>query len=42
MSEYDEPVLEYQNIIHGYYNVKLKNGDGFQDEVKKITLYFYN
>ena len=35
MSEYDEPVLDYQKINHGYYIVKLKKDDGLQDEVKK-------
>ena len=37
MSEYDERVLVYQKTIHGNYIVKLKDGDGLQNEVKKVN-----
>ena len=37
MSEYDERVLDYQKILHGNYIVKLKDDEGFEDEVKKVN-----
>ena len=37
MTEYDERVLEYQKINYGYYNVKMKDDEGLQDEVKKAN-----
>ena len=37
MTEYDEKVLDYQKINHGIYIVKLKDDEGFEDEVKKIN-----
>ena len=37
MTEYDERVLEYQKIDYGNFIVKLKNDEGFQDEVKKVN-----
>ena len=37
MTEYDERVLDYQKINHGNYIVKLKDGDGLEDEVKKVN-----
>ena len=37
MVEYDERVLDYQKINHGNYVVKLKDGSGLEDEVKKVN-----
>ena len=34
MTEYDERVLDYQNINHGNYIVKMKDDEGLEDEVK--------
>ena len=42
MTEYDERVLDYQKINYGNYNVKMKDDEGLQDEVKKLGLYHYN
>ena len=36
-TEYDERVLDYQKINYGKYIVKLKDDEGFQDEVKKVN-----
>ena len=41
MTEFDERVLDYQNINHGTYIVKLKDDDGLEDHVEKSTLYHY-
>ena len=41
-TEYDERVLDYQKIKYGIYNVKMKDDEGLEDEVKKPTLYHYN
>ena len=38
LTEYDERVLDYQNIIYGKYIVKIKDDVGLQDEIKKLTL----
>ena len=37
MIEYDERVLDYQNINHGNYIVKMKDDEGLEDEVKKVN-----
>ena len=37
MTEYDERVLDYQNINHGIYIVKMKDDEGLEDEVKKAN-----
>ena len=37
MTEYDERVLDYQKITYGHYIVKLKDDEGLQDEVKKVS-----
>ena len=37
MTEYDERVLDYQQIKHGNYIVKLKDDDGLEYEVKKLN-----
>ena len=37
MTEYDERVLDYRKNNHGNYNVKLKDDEGIDDEVKKIN-----
>ena len=37
MTEYDERVLDYQKINYVTYIVKLKDEEGLQDEVKKVT-----
>ena len=39
MTEYDERVLDYQKINHGNYIVKMKDDEGLEDEVKKLSLY---
>ena len=36
MTEYDEPVLDYQENNHGNYIVKIKDDEGLLDEVKKL------
>ena len=36
-TEYDERVLDYQNIIHGNYIVKMKDDEGLDDELKKAN-----
>ena len=38
MTEDDERVLDYQKINYGNYIVKMKDDEGLQDEVKKLTL----
>ena len=37
MTEYDERVLDYQQINHGNYIVKMKDVDRLEDEVKKAN-----
>ena len=37
MTEYDEIVLEYQKINRGNCIVKMKDDEGIEDEVKKVT-----
>ena len=37
MTEYDERVLDYQKVNYGIYNVKMKDDEGLQDEVKKVN-----
>ena len=39
LTEYDEQVSDYQKINSGNYNVKLRDDEGLQDEVKKSQLY---
>ena len=36
-TEYDERVLDYQKINYGNYIVKMKDGEGLQDEVKTVN-----
>ena len=36
MTEYDERVIDYENINNGNYIVKMKDDEGLQDEVKKV------
>ena len=36
-TEYDERVLDYQKINHGNYIVKMKDGEGLEDEFKKAN-----
>ena len=36
-TEYDERVLDYQKIDYGYYIVKMKDDEEFEDEVKKAN-----
>ena len=37
MTEYDGRVLDYQKINYGIYIVKMKNDEGLQDELKKVS-----
>ena len=37
MTEYDERVSDYQKINHGNYNVKMKDEEGLEDEIKKAN-----
>ena len=37
ITEFDERVLGYQRSIHGNHIVKMKNDEGFLDEVKKVN-----
>ena len=37
MTEYDEPFLNYQNVNHVIYFLKMKDDAGLQDEVKKVN-----
>ena len=41
-TEYDERVLDYHKNNYGNYNVKLKDDEGLEDEVKKSKHYLYN
>ena len=41
MTEYDDRVLVYQKINSGNYIVKMKDDEGFEDEVKKSTLFLF-
>ena len=36
-TKYDERVLDYQKIDHGYYIVKMKDDEGLEDEIKKAN-----
>ena len=37
LTEYDERVLDYQEINYGKYFVKMKDDEGLVDEVKKVN-----
>ena len=36
-TEYDERVLDYQQVIYGNFIVKLKDDEGLEDEIKKVN-----
>ena len=37
MTEFDERVLDYQNLTYGIYIVETKDDDGLQGERKKVN-----
>ena len=42
LTENDKRVLDYQKNNYGIYIVKLKDVEGLQDQVKKLTRCHYN